>query len=327
MIKRNLVSVASICIVVTVLFSALWLNAQRIRPNLVGVADRPTANTTECDFAGVKEAAEKSRSRYSDIEPYLSEAGREREASRVKVAEKLEAEARICEERLLNTADLEAQWAAANAAKNSSVVAAAHLQWAYFDSAVLILTLCAAVVAAVAAWQSIATTTKMTQASTRAYLSFKPGNITINPVSVPAFAGHMRVNLQGTLFNTGQSPAKYVELEYGARQIPYTERSLPTDVASENKEPPVVVEIGGGQQTPQRIEFTLAIDAQKLTSGAEHIYFACQLSYLDAFKLRQETELKGWIRGVADYISLHNNPGSGGVAPSITFEFAKEHQN
>lgn len=109
---------------------------------------RPELSLAECGYEEASQAARNARERRDRASYRRSGVSRARDDHRVEAAEKEQQNARDCEERLHDAADLEAQWAAATAAQNSSNIALSQWRWAYLEFAALVITIGAAIWAA-----------------------------------------------------------------------------------------------------------------------------------------------------------------------------------
>lgn len=108
-------------------------------------------STAECGYEEARQAARDARQR-RDNAPYgRSEFRLGRDVHRVEAAEQEQANARECEERLHEAADLDAQWAAATASRNAANIAYSQWRWAFLEFSALVLTIGAA---AWAAWET-----------------------------------------------------------------------------------------------------------------------------------------------------------------------------
>lgn len=143
--------IAAIGGVVLLLLAAGAVWAFLTQPTLEAPLARPAINLAECGYEEARQSTRDARQRRDSASPRRSERARRRDDHRVEAAEQEQANARECEERLHERADLEAQWAAATAAKNAANVAVSQWRWAYIEFAALLFTLGAA---AWAAWET-----------------------------------------------------------------------------------------------------------------------------------------------------------------------------
>ena len=133
---------------------AVWATtaySSQLRPDLVAVPPRPTGDAASCKYEEARKSADEATERRDNPPAPLSKAARTKAAKEAEAAERQKQEARICEERANEAADLEAQWASATSTQNSAAISDAFFSWSSVEVLAILLAVGAAFWAAIEA--------------------------------------------------------------------------------------------------------------------------------------------------------------------------------
>lgn len=121
-----------------------WVISNSIRPDLTSPPARPSISISSCRYDEAYREATAARDARDNQPSTATKEDVAKIADEARAAESKEAKAKECEERAHTVLDLEAQWASAVAAQNSTSVASSFYQWASWELFIVALALGAA---------------------------------------------------------------------------------------------------------------------------------------------------------------------------------------